>query len=191
MTNGKSDIVALFHAISNSLQNNADNENFYSSFIYNDDREEHLPIPVYSYIRQTTGTPFILHILLSLGHYKTEIDLLQHGSLRESFCYAKLIGPENYYESLQNYYDRFFVLFIEEQLIYLPNSRSIIDSLITITADLFNEAIKNDRIPITGIPAVQKTTLMKSIDENCTKYIDKFKKEVITSACKELRNASE
>ena len=72
------------------------------------------------------GTQFILHILLSLGHYKTEIDLLQHVSLRESFCYAKFIGPENDDESLQNYSDRFFVLFIEEQLIYFPNSRSIL-----------------------------------------------------------------
>ena len=33
LNNGKSDIVALFHAISNSLQNNADNDNFYSRFI--------------------------------------------------------------------------------------------------------------------------------------------------------------
>ena len=41
------------------------------------------------------------------------------------------------------------------------------------------------------MPDVQQTTLMKSIDENCTKYIDKLKKEVITSACKELSNASE
>ena len=32
---------------------------------------------------------------------------------------------------------------------------------------------------------------MKSIDYNCTKYIDEFKKEVITFACKELSNALE
>ena len=136
------------------------------------------------------GTQFVLNILISLGHYKTKIDLLQNGSLRESLCYAKLIGPENDDESLQSYSDQVFVLFIEEQLIYFPNSRSIIDSWITIIADLFNEAIKNDSIPVTEMPAVQQTTLMKSIDENCTKYIDKLKKEVITSACKELSNSS-
>ena len=109
-------------------------------------------------------TQFILRILLSLGLYKTEIDPIQHGSLRESFRYAKLIGPENDDEYLQNYSDRVFVLFIEEQLIYFPNSRSIIDSWTTITADLFNEAIKNDSITITSMPAVKQTTSMKSID---------------------------
>ena len=39
--------------------------------------------------------------------------------------------------------------------------------------------------------AVQQTTLMKSIDKNCRKYIEKFKKEVITSSCKKLNNGSE
>ena len=98
-----------------------------------------------------------------------------------------MIGPENDDE----YYDQVFVIFIEEQLIYLPNSRSIIDLWITITANLFIEGIKNYIIPITEMPAVLQKRLMKSIDENCTKYIDKLKKEVIISASKELRNASE
>ena len=93
-------------------------------------------------------TQLILHILISLGRYKTEIDLLQHVSLREPFRYAKLIGPENDDEYLQNYSDRVFVLFNEEQLVYFKNSRRIIDSWITITADLFNEAIKNGIITI-------------------------------------------
>ena len=75
--------------------------------------------------------------------------------MRESFRYEKLIGPENDDESLQNYYDRVFVLFIEEQLIYFPDSRNIIDSWITITSDLFNEATKNDSIPITEMHATQ------------------------------------
>ena len=69
MTNGKSDIVALFYYIYNYVQNNAENENLYSQFIYNDDIEENLPVPVYSYIRPTMGTHFILHIMLSLGRY--------------------------------------------------------------------------------------------------------------------------
>ena len=73
------------------------------------------------------GTKFILLILLSLGRYRTEIELLQHVSLRESFCYAKLIGPENDDESLQSYSDQVFVLFIEEQLICFPNSIITID----------------------------------------------------------------
>jgi hypothetical protein len=191
VSNGKQEIVALFQDIHHSIQSNTTNDELESRFVFNDDMEEHLPVPVFSYIRPTMGTQFILHILLSLGRYKTEMDLLQHRSLRESFRYARLIGPEDDNESLQRYSNKVFVQFIEEQLIFFPNSRSIIDSWITITADLLNEAIKNDTIPITDMPAVQQTTLMKSIDENCIKYVEKLKKEAITSACKELNNASQ
>ena len=38
------------------------------------------------------GAEFILHILLSLGRFATERDLLLHNSLRDCFKAAKLIG---------------------------------------------------------------------------------------------------
>ena len=55
-----------------------------NNLVYNDDHEDHLPIPVFSYIRPTMGTQFILHLLLSLGHFSTEIDLLVHPNIKES-----------------------------------------------------------------------------------------------------------
>ena len=60
---------------------------------------------LFSYIRPTMVTQFLLHILLSLGRYVTELDLLQHSTLRESFWYAKLIGSCNDEESLKKYSD--------------------------------------------------------------------------------------
>ena len=87
-------------------------------------------------------TQFILHILLSLGRFSTEIDLIQQSSLRASFRYAKLIGLNNDNQSLGQYSNSIFVKFIEEQLIYFPNSRSLIDSWITISGELFDNVIK-------------------------------------------------
>ena len=55
----------------------------------------HLPIPVFSYIKPTTGFQFIHHVLLSMGCFDTEVDLILHPSLREAFPNAKLIGPSN------------------------------------------------------------------------------------------------
>ena len=59
----------------------------------------HLPVPVYSYVRPTSGHKFILHVLLSMGRFTTEVELTMHSSLRESFRAAKLIEPENVLES--------------------------------------------------------------------------------------------
>ena len=50
--------------------------------ILNDDEEDHLPVPVFSYIIPTMNTLFILHILLSMGRFETEIDLTMHQSFR-------------------------------------------------------------------------------------------------------------
>ena len=126
-----------------------------SHLLYNDASEEHLPIPVFSYVRPTMGTQFILHILLSVGRYSTEIDLLKHSTLRESFRYAKLIGSREDDDSLEIYSSEVFLLFIVEQLIYYPNSRFLIDSWIITSAQLFNDTILYNMIPITDMPPVQ------------------------------------
>ena len=45
-------------------------------FMIYEDPAEHLPVPVYLFIRPTMNTWFILHLLLSMGHYETEYDLI-------------------------------------------------------------------------------------------------------------------
>ena len=43
-----------------------------------DDGNKNLPIPVYSYVKPTMGPRFLLHIMLSMGEFETEIDLILH-----------------------------------------------------------------------------------------------------------------
>ena len=52
------------------------------------------------------ATQFILHILLSMGGFETEYDLMSQCSIKESMRYAKLIGPIDDEQSLQNYSNR-------------------------------------------------------------------------------------
>lgn len=185
--NGKMIIRELFHTIDAMMSENRHNE--INHLLYDDSSEEHLPIPVYSYVRPDMGAQFLLHILLSLGRYRTEMDLIHHPTLRDSFRYAKLIGSENDEESLKEYSDELFVLFVEEQMIFMSQSRSIIDDWILISADLFNRAIIENVIPITEMPSVQLTSLMRETDEKCEKYIEDIKKEILGSALRELNDS--
>ena len=66
-----------------------------------DDEYRHIPIPVFSYVKPTMGPRFILHILLSLGQFDTELDLILHPTLCDSLRYARLIGPLDDDESLK------------------------------------------------------------------------------------------
>lgn len=53
--------------------------------MFNSKEEEHLSIPIFSYLRPTISVSFLPHIVLSMGRYQTEIHLLTHASLTECF----------------------------------------------------------------------------------------------------------
>ena len=174
------------------LQDNVCNivEHIKNLWIEEINAEAHLPIPVFSYIKPTMGTQFILHLLLSMGHFSTEYDLTLHENLRESFRHAHLIGPENDQESLQRYSNQLLRRFIEEQLVYFPNSKRVIDSWIIVAGELLDEVIVHDNIPITNMPPVQQTALYSVNEEECNEYIESLKRKVIKSAMSELKDDS-
>ena len=61
---------------------------------------------------------FILYIILLLGRYSTEFDLLQQKSLHYSYEYAIIIGNKYDMVLLKDYSKNVFVNFIKEQLIF-------------------------------------------------------------------------
>ena len=99
-------LIDLNTSDSNTL-NNEEKERlkFYHEELLYDDKKRHLPISVYSYARPMSATQFILHLLLSLGHFVTEVDLLLHVTIIESLRQAKLICPSDDLELLQQYSD--------------------------------------------------------------------------------------
>ena len=54
---------------------------------------------MFSYVKPTIGPRFILHIMLSLGEFETELDLILYPTLRDYLRYAGLIGELNDEES--------------------------------------------------------------------------------------------
>ena len=65
-----------------------------------------------------------------MGRFKTEIDLIIHNTIRDSLKYAKLIGPSDDPEDFEEYSNHILVRYINEQLIYFPNMRRVLDSWI-------------------------------------------------------------
>ena len=157
------DMVSLFRRLDRALSSSEDEEfrTFaYKHLIYKEDSNEHLPIPVYSYIKPTMAPEFILHILLSMGRFHTEREILLQPSLRDSFKNAKLIGTETDDESLTSYSNGLMNKFFNQQLIYYPNGQRIIDSWIIHAGDLFDSIIIDNEMPMTEMPAVQLSALL-------------------------------
>ena len=82
-------MIQLMFKINTVCNGNGDNdsvddeftEHVYCNLIHIDD-QEHLPISVFSFISPTISTSFMLYIMLSMGRFETEIDLLARGSIK-------------------------------------------------------------------------------------------------------------
>ena len=124
----------LHHVTPNFLNlNNSDQMFLYftnKDTFYDNDDDEHLPIPLYSGIKTSMGTEFILNKLLSLSRFSTERKLLLNDTLIGYFRNAKLIREEDDPESLHNYSNQVMNIFVNNQLLFFPNVQHMIDNFI-------------------------------------------------------------
>ena len=75
------------------LMNMIDGDEQKERFVF-DDGGRDLPIPVFSSVTPNNPIPFILHVMLILGKYETELDFWLEPSLRESLARFGLIPPD-------------------------------------------------------------------------------------------------
>ena len=108
----------------------------------NDSSYHNLPIPVYTFTKPSMGHQSILHLLLSMGRFETEVDLTLNESLRASLRYTKLIGPENDEEYLRQYSKDLLKKYVVEQCVQFPNSLRQLDRFIVDAGSLFDAANK-------------------------------------------------
>ena len=156
-----------------------------------DEQHTHLPVPVFSYLKPTMGVHFILHILLSMGKFDTEIDMLLQPSLRMSFRYASLIEDSDDLDDLQSYSDTLLQKFIKEQIKFYPTARRVIDEWIIAAGEPFDSVIVKNSIPISQIPPVQFTSIFSSMDDAVVQFKRKPKSKIIDAAFKELGGATQ
>ena len=152
--NGIDDEISLYFAKNELLY-------YYDSGQDNDN----LPVSLYAYIIPDMGHQFIMHVLLSLGIFETELDMKIHRTLSDALRYTKLVGTDCDEELLKQYSRLLRRRFIGEQLVYLQNIYIEIESLIINAAHIFDDVIINGSITITDMPPVLHTAIFESQDE--------------------------
>ena len=171
--NGQQEMITLFRDINNIVNIDVEEVNdddriflkhIRDNLLWNE-TDDHLPIPVYSLLTPTMSLQFINHIMLSFGRFSTEIDLSLHGTIKEKFRQAKLIGTNDDEESLQRYANEICVRYIKEQVRYYPNSMNAIQSFIVEAGRLFESVIVKDEIPSSDLPPVQYSILLRSMKD--------------------------
>ena len=120
-------------------------------FIY-DDECDLLPVPVLSNTSPANTPHFMTHIILSLGCYKTEIDALFHPNFRECLRAVDLIGTSEDEPSLKRYAEELSSKYIEEQLVFFPNSLDKSETYIVMSKGIFDDAVIYNTISINELP---------------------------------------
>ena len=152
----------------------------------NDSSNNNLPVPIYTFTKPSMGHQFILHILLSMGRFETEVDLTLHESLRASLRYAKLIGPENDEESLKQYSKDLLQKYVVEQCVQFPNSMRQLATFIVDAGNLFDDIIIRDFLPITDLPSVLQSAIFESHERAQVKYWKNMRTSLTSAAIAEL-----
>lgn len=133
-------------------------------FIF-DDSAHRPPIPVFSHVSPEHPVRFLTHLLLTLGHYDTEKDILMHSSFIECFRAAGLVGSSDDQDSLLRDCDGIMRGYIDEQLIYSPFALSKAEYYILVASQVIADAIMLNGISINGMAPVTIIDLVHRNDE--------------------------
>ena len=68
------------------------------------------------------GFQFLLHIMLLICSFETEVDLTAHASIHEVLRHSKIISEYDNPEGLQEYSNKLLLRYAKEKNIYFPNS---------------------------------------------------------------------
>ena len=154
-----------------------------------DDLGEVLPIPVFSSVTPHNPVPFLLHMMLMLGEFETELDLRMQGSMRESLAKAKLIGNEfNDDEMLKEYSNQLVRLVVTDVLSVQPVSLRRIDDYVILAKQLFDAVLSNNDIPIAELPPCILTEMLDSKDDELKAFWEGKKNDQLTSIYQSMPN---
>ena len=120
-------------------------------FIIKDEKDT-LPIPIKTPVNPSNTHEFFVHIVLSLGRYKTEIDVLRNPSPRACFEKAGLIWSCNDMDSRRKYVDQLLLRYVTEEVVYFPSSIRKVDGIIVMANRVFEEIIFHDSFSANDIP---------------------------------------
>ena len=147
-----------------------------------------LPIPVFSNIKPTLAGRFLLHLLLSMGDFNNEIELLAHPTMREAFQHANLI---EFPTDLTRSADILLKKYILEQVAFYPGGTPSFDRYVVAASTCIHQAIVHNSIPITDMPPSLYTALCEHTTDEVANHCQILRQRLINALNTELHTLSQ
>jgi predicted GIY-YIG superfamily endonuclease len=145
-----------------------------------------LPIVWWTPIYPRRKTAFLIQILLCMGRFTTEYELMLQGSIRASLIEAGMIDVcqpmHSFHEIL-----RFYIL---RHLRVQSGGAYQFDRNLTDAHNLLKDTIfpTNTPSPLLGTPAVLYSSIIKDTDKKVTNHINERRRDFVTAVYREIRN---
>ena len=140
-----------------------------------------LPLPLFNVVKPTETNRFLIHLLLSMGHFNNEAELFQGNSMRQFFFNAGLIpSPENVREEdILNLTRRF----IMEQLLFVPGGTYPFGKYSVMAYRAINNALLTDTTTCCDVPSFLYTSLVEQANETALKYQEEIRESLASYVC--------
>ena len=135
---------------------------------------------VFSNVLPRDSSNFIIHILLTLGSYTTELDLFANSSIIQAFHTAGLCqsisGCDN---SEVSQITRRFLL---EQLLFYPGSSSLLDRFLCVAHNYLSGATQHNLLQYTcAVPRVLEESVVEQRSEDVVEELRSIKERIVTA----------
>lgn len=131
-------------------------------------------------VKPTNRNKFLIHVLLSMGSFYTEISLFQSCNIKQCFIDSGILRyPTPSHPTNIEDVNRILVKYILEQLLYLPTGTKSIGRYMRSAKIALTEALLNEYDQIYQTPPVLNSVMEKNASESTKEYIKSLKSNII------------
>ena len=141
--------------------------------------ETKIPIPWYRTIKSTQGHIFLYHLLLSLGEFTSEFELLAQGSLLRSFQFARLFTTSSDPKDREESANDIIRHYIKTQLSHYPCGTVLFDTQVNTAFELIRSFLLDNNPHLHSTPPVLYTQLKESATIEHENYYNSCQRSII------------
>ena len=162
------------HVSAAMLKQTFDNQSNFENLVSSNTDQKSNVVVYFSKVFPSEGSKFLIHLLLSMGHFETEFDLFNCTNLKESFIKSGLLSTETLSETALTLTKRYIL----EQAQFLPGSTRMFDRNVVQCYQVLHEFFEKDIISYISPPRVLVLSVKESRNEKTESFLQTVRSNV-------------
>lgn len=156
-------------------------------FVYEQNQEPtKLPIYWYRCTRATSFEAFTYHLLMSMGSFNTELELMSVGNMKKAFIMARLFTASEDEHIQRESCTNLLKKYVTSQLAHLPAGSRTFDKELITSSNLLHNFLLHDKILSSSMPSTLYTNLKQQCAKEAEEEISKIQTQLMASTLNKL-----